>query len=348
MIPFVSRRLPVFVAMAALGLAVACASRSSHTAATPPGNPAFDSAVAWHHLEAQLAFGPRPVGVPAHEQLKDYLAAELRKSSADVQLQQWTDPTIHLPLTNLIARFPGKGAGAVFLSTHWDTRPTAEQDPDPANRSKPIPGADDGASGTAVLLEMARVLKQNPPPVTVWLVFFDGEDYGPGIDRMFIGATYFAKNQPANTPKKAVLLDMIGDADLGVLKEANSLERAPGLVTEVWAAAKRAGHEAQFPDRGGDSIYDDHLPLLNAGIACIDLIDFQYDYWHTLADTADKCSARSLGIVGETMIEWIFSQTAATASLAPDASGKQSFRSAAPGIASPGSRKQAARQPGAR
>src|SRR5205807_8395200 len=129
------------------------------------------------------------------------------------QLQQWTDPTLRLPLTNLIARFPGKGTGSVLLAAHWDTRPIADQDLDPANRSKPIPGADDGASETAVLLQMARVLKDKPPPVTVWLVFFDGEDYGPGLDRMFIGSRYFAKNQPAGTPRKGVLLDMIGAAN---------------------------------------------------------------------------------------------------------------------------------------
>lgn len=296
---------------------VACGSHPGRiltTRAAAPGSaagvPAFDRANAWRHLEAQLAFGPRPVGTPAHDQLKDYLATELRRDSADVQLQQWTDPTIQLPLANLIARFPGKGSGSLMLCAHWDTRPTADQDPDPANRSKPIPGADDGASETAVLLELARVLKDNPPPVTVWLVFLDGEDYGPGLDRMFIGSRYLAKHQPAGTPRKAVLLDMIGDADLRVPKEQNSLQRAPAVIDEVWAAARRAGHEAEFPDQGGDTIYDDHLPLLDAGIACIDLIDFDYAPWHTLADTADKCSPRSLGVIGETMLAWIFGQKA--------------------------------------
>jgi glutaminyl-peptide cyclotransferase len=323
---FVGRRgLVLFAAGGLAMVAIACASRSARTGTTGSvaGLPPFDSGAAWNALEAQMAFGPRPVGTPAHEKLKDYLNTELRKTTSDVQLQQWTDPTIHLPLTNLIARFPGKGTapavggrqgpqsgapGAVFLAAHWDTRPTADYDPDPANRSKPIPGADDGASETAVLLELARVLKQNPPPVTVWLIFFDGEDYGPGVDRMFIGSRYFAKNQPPGTPQKGVLLDMIGAADLTVPKEQTSLQRAPAVVTEVWAAARRAGHAAEFPDQTGDNIYDDHIPLLNAGIACIDVIDFTYAPWHTLADTADKCSARALGVVGDTMIAWIYGQ----------------------------------------
>lgn len=301
------RRL-LLLALAGLGIVTACASRTSRPDAAAAGLPAFDRGTAWRYLEAQLAFGPRPVGVPAHEKLKEYLAAELRKTTDDVQLQQWTDPTLKLPLTNLIARYPGQGSGSVLLAAHWDTRPTAEYDPDPANRSKPIPGANDGASGVAVLLELARVLKANPPPVTVWLIFFDGEDYGPGTDRMFIGSRYFAKNQPPGTPRKGVLLDMIGDADLSVPKEQISLERAPEVIAEVWAAARKAGHAAYFPDRVGDSVYDDHVPLLDAGIACIDVIDFEYAPWHTLADTADKCSPRSLGVIGETMVAWIYSQ----------------------------------------
>jgi glutaminyl-peptide cyclotransferase len=306
-----SRRAPGLVAVCGLALiGVACASRTAHSGSSAAGLAAFDSGSAWSYLQAQMAFGPRPVGAPAHEKLKDYLAAELRKSSADVQLQQWTDPTINLPLTNLIARFPGKGSGSVLLAAHWDTRPIADQDPDPANHSKPIPGANDGASETAVLLQMAQVLKANPPPVTVWLVFFDGEDYGPGVDRMFLGSRYFAKNQPPGTPRKGVLLDMIGATDVMVPKEQISAQRAPAVMDEVWAAAKRAGHQAAFPDQPGDGIEDDHIPLLDAGISCIDVIDFTYAPWHTLADTADKCSASSLGVIGDTMAAWIYGQKA--------------------------------------
>jgi Zn-dependent M28 family amino/carboxypeptidase len=311
---FIGRQALVLLAAGGLALvAIACASHSAHTGSTAAaaGLPPFDSGASWNDFQAQMALGPRPVGTPAHEKLKDYLNTELRKSTPDVLLQQWTDPTVNLPLTNLIARFPGKGSGAVLLAAHWDTRPTADYDPNPANRSKPIPGADDGASETAVLLELARVLKQNPPPVTVWLVFFDGEDYSlaPGdYAHMFLGSKYFAKNQPADTPRKGVLLDMIGPADLSVPKEQTSVQRAPAVVNEVWAAARRAGHATEFPDQTGDSILDDHVPLLDAGIACIDLIDFSYAPWHTLADTTDKCSAHSLGVIGDTMVAWIYGQ----------------------------------------
>jgi glutaminyl-peptide cyclotransferase len=321
---------PMLLAIAGLGLVVGIpvtrrlapaqrAPGSSHPAASQPPTgararpaaprlPAFDRRAAWRHLEAQLAFGPRPVGTPAHERLSEYLQRELRKQSKDVRLQKWADPSLRLPLTNVIARFPGKGAGSLLLAAHWDTRPTADEDPVIANRPRPIPGANDGASGVAVLLELAKVLKANPPPVTVLLVFFDGEDYGPGPDRMFLGSQYFAEHQPPGTPRKGVLLDMIGDADLQVPREDHSQQRARAVVDEVWAAARRAGHGAYFPDRSGGPIGDDHIPLLNAGIDCIDVIDFSYDHWHTLADTADKCSPRSLGIIGETMVAWIYGQ----------------------------------------
>jgi glutaminyl-peptide cyclotransferase len=322
MIPIFPQRRLFFLALAGLAVLAACAARTTRPDAAASGLPAFDSGGAWRHLEAQLAFGPRPVGVPAHERLKEYLAAELRKTTTDVQLQQWTDPTINLPLTNLIARYPGKGSGSVLVAAHWDTRPTADHDPDPANYPKPILGANDGASGVAVLLELARILKANPPPVTVWLICFDGEDYGPGTDRMFIGSRYFARNQPPGTPQKGVLLDMIGDADLQVPKEQISLDRAPAVINEVWAAARRAGHAAYFPDRPGGGVYDDHVPLLDAGIACIDLIDFDYGHWHTLADTADKCSARSLGVIGDTMVAWIYGQSAAVQGAASQDKGK--------------------------
>jgi hypothetical protein len=314
------RRWPIllaFICGAVAGLLlvpIACGSRSGGLKAAAAGLPAFVSGAAWSYLEVQLGFGVRPVGTPAHEKLKDYLAARMQASTTDVQLQQWTDPMIHLPLTNVIARFPARngrtGGQPVMLCTHWDTRPTADYDPNPANRSKPIPGADDGASGTAVLLQLAPVLKANPPPVPVWLVFLDGEDYGPGVDRMFIGSRYLAKHLPSGTPKKAVLLDMIGNTGVTVPKEQNSQQRAPALIAEVWAAARRAGHAAEFPDQTGDAIMDDHLPLLDAGIACIDLIDFSYAPWHTLGDTADRCSPRSLGAIGETMVAWIYGQRA--------------------------------------
>jgi glutaminyl-peptide cyclotransferase len=315
--PAAHGRWPILLGVVAAAIAalvtipIACGSRTAESKAATAGLPPFDSNAAWNYLTAQMGFGVRPVGTPAHEKLRDYLAARMHESTSDVQLQQWTDPTINLPLTNVIARFPAKSGSTgapIMLCTHWDTRPTADFDPDVTNRAKPIPGADDGASGTAVLLELAPILKATPPPVPVWLVFLDGEDYGPGVDRMFIGSRYLAKHQPPGMPKKAVLLDMIGNTGVSVPKEQNSQKRAPALVDEVWAAAKRTGHQTEFPDQSGDNIMDDHLPLLDAGVACIDLIDFSYAPWHTLGDTADKCSPRSLGAIGETMVAWIYGQ----------------------------------------
>jgi Zn-dependent M28 family amino/carboxypeptidase len=192
-----------------------------------------------------------------------------------------------------------------MLCAHWDTRPTAEQDFTPSNRHKPIPGADDGASGVAVLLEIARVLHENRPNASVILAFWDGEDWGPGENNMYVGASYFAKNPGAFKPDEAVLIDMIGQKNLQIPMEANSKLRCPDLVQRVWDAAKSAGAQNVFVPQTDYSIDDDHVPLLKAGIPCIDLIDFNYAYWHTLDDTPDKCSPESLGAVGRTLLEFV-------------------------------------------
>jgi Zn-dependent M28 family amino/carboxypeptidase len=220
-----------------------------------------------------------------------------------------------LEMSNVIARWNGTGgsdAGGVLLAAHWDTRPTADYEPDPDNRRKPIPGANDGASGVAVLLELARMFKSVPPSVPVMLVFFDGEDYGPGVDLMFLGSRYFANHLPAKTPKRGVLIDMIGDRDLEIPREGHSVRVAPDVVNEVYDIAERRGYGKQFPKREGGPIEDDHIPLHRKGLKIIDLIDFDYgpghSWWHTLADTPDKCSPASLKAVGEVLLEWTYTR----------------------------------------
>jgi Zn-dependent M28 family amino/carboxypeptidase len=168
-----------------------------------------------------------------------------------------------------------------------------------------VPGADDGASGVAVLLGLARSLPKDTVPV--WLVFFDTEDNGniPGWD-WILGSREFVRTNSIQ-PRAAIVLDMIGDADLNIYKERNS---NPVLTDAIWATAKGLGYESKFIPQYKHSMLDDHTPFLQAGIPAVDIIDFDYPYWHTVQDTPDKVSAESLRVVGETISTWVTQQSA--------------------------------------
>jgi hypothetical protein len=284
-------------------------------AQSPVARPAFNGEAAFAHLRAQCDFGTRVPGTEGHRKCREFLVATMKPlvTSVEEQSFDFRDGSRNIKMTNVIARLnpptgtPRAGSG-VILAAHWDTRPTADMEPDVARRRQPILGANDGASGVAVLLELARQFKAKPPAVPVWFVFFDGEDYGPGLDRMFLGAKHFAEHLPAGVPTKGILLDMIGDKELQVFKEVNSAQRAGAVVESVWETAARLGYQAQFDPATRHSIMDDHIPLLDKGIAMIDIIDFDYPYWHTLGDTVDKCSAASLKIIGEVVGAWVYAQ----------------------------------------
>jgi len=272
--------------------------------------PEFDPNSSFEYLKKQCDFGPRPPGSPAHKKTRDYLISELKKYARGVTAQNFTQQASDkkLDLTNIIAIFGPESEKAILLCAHWDTRPIAEHDPKPENRNKPIIGANDGASGVAVLLELARIMHENPPPVKIIIVLFDGEDYGRTTDDMFFGSRYFAKKIPKQwIPTYAILLDMIGDKDLNIYIEQNSMAGAPDIVKKVWDTARRLELK-QFHNEVRNAIMDDHIFLLKAGIKCIDIIDFDYPYWHTLQDTPDKCSPESLGVIGELMLELIYYQ----------------------------------------
>jgi Zn-dependent M28 family amino/carboxypeptidase len=177
---------------------------------------------------------------------------------------------------------------------------------DAERRAQPIPGANDGGSGTAVLLELANVLSSNSPPVGVDLLFVDGEDYGPGERDMYLGAKHFAATHPGYRPLYGLLLDMVGDRNPVFPIEGNSRDSAPEVVDRVWRVAEEIGHGAAFVRRDGGWITDDHIPLNQAGIRTIDIIDFDFAQWHTLSDDLDHVSARGLGIVGEVVTALIF------------------------------------------
>ncbi|MEJ5253425.1 MAG: M28 family peptidase [Armatimonadota bacterium] len=272
--------------------------------------PAFDGKRAFADLEKQVSFGPRVPGTQAHLQCRDWLMTELEKSADRVELQTFTQVVNgkSLRLYNIFGIFNENAPRRIMLCAHWDTRPTADEELDPANRRKPILGANDGASGVAVLLELARQFKAKRPQVGVIIAFWDGEDYGPDVDTMLLGSRYFAKNMGKLRPTYGILLDMVGDKDLQIYKETNSVLAAPELVERVWRTAEQLGYRKYFPNAQKYTITDDHVPLIEAGVPCIDLIDFDYPYWHTLQDTVDKCSAQSLQIVGEVVAAVVYSE----------------------------------------
>jgi glutaminyl-peptide cyclotransferase len=269
----------------------------------------FDGKTAFGYLASQCAFGIRDPVTPGHGKCLDYIRSQLDPYSDAVADQNFTfrDDSRHvtLHLTNIIGVINPSGKPRIMISAHWDTRPTADMDFNPANRDKPILGADDGASGVAVLIELARVLHAERPSCCVELVCWDGEDWGPGEDKMYLGARWFAAHPDPARPDESILLDMIGQKNLLVPKEAWSAQNYPKLTDDVWQAAAEAGEGAVFPATVGPDIDDDQIPLAKMGIPSIDLIDFNYADWHQLTDTVDKCSPDSLDAVGKTLEQYV-------------------------------------------
>lgn len=264
----------------------------------------------------QCDFGPRVPGTSAHDKCQDYLLAELKKSCDDAHLQpfeyNWKYRNQHLKMANVIGTQNWADAKIrVVLTAHWDSRPMADQDPDPANREKPIMGANDGASGVAVLLELARVMKDRlPKDVGVMYFLNDGEDLGPGSEDMYLGVKAFTKAMPKPKPNYGILLDMIGDKDLRIPIEPGSMTAARSLESAFYRHAASVGLGSTFPNEYGPEIEDDHLVLIQAGIPTIDLIDFDFAPWHTVGDVVSTCSAESLKKVGTALETWLLKNPA--------------------------------------
>ncbi|MBC8204748.1 M28 family peptidase [bacterium] len=275
--------------------------------------PVFNSESAWNYLLAQCEFGPRNPGSEGHVKCRDYLKDELLKFTGRVRLQPFTfyDSRLrkNFDMYNIIADFGSETGAKIILCAHWDTRPRSDCDPDPAKRHLPILGANDGASGVAVLLEMARMFAVNPPPVPVQIIFFDGEDYGREgeIWDYLLGSKHFAKTIDARDYRYAVLLDLIGDEDLEIKKEYHSYQYSPDLMERIWKIARRLGID-QFSSRIQLPVIDDHISLIEIGIPAVDLIDFEYRYWHTQEDTPEHCRQESLEAVGRVLTELIYTE----------------------------------------
>jgi hypothetical protein len=292
------------LAAAAAGVAVvlACQARAGRAAKE------FNGQTAFGYLQQQVAFGPRVPNTPGHQRTGDWLEAQLRQRADTVVVQAFTQrisggPTLRL--RNFFARFRPQATERVLFLAHWDTRPKADKSPNLGQQQLPVPGANDGASGVAVLLGVADALKGRAPAVGVDLLFVDGEDWGDFSDstQTLLGARYFAAHLPPGyTTLYAVLFDMVGDKDLQILQEGYSVSRAPEVVQRVWETAQRLGYGRVFVPNVGEALTDDHVPLQQAGIRAIDVIDFTFPYHHTTEDTIDKVSAASLQIVGDVAV----------------------------------------------
>lgn len=269
---------------------------------TAPDSTSFDGQAAFDYLEAQMAFGPRWPGSPGHEAVGDYIVEELEALGWRVEEQPIEYQGVQG--RNIIARANEELEDVIIIGAHYDTRRIADQTPGAAEEELPVPGAVDGASGVAVLLELARTLDLDQVPREIWLTFFDLEDNGSGgIEGWgwIVGSTYMAQNLEIE-PEAMVLVDMVGDADQQLYYEGNS---DPELRAELWAIAADLGYGDVFIPELRYTMIDDHLPFANQGIRAVDIIDFDYPYWHTVEDTADKASAESLLRVGRTLEVWL-------------------------------------------
>ena len=270
----------------------------------------FDGQTALGYIQQQVGYGPRIPGSDAHRRMGQWLDSLLRQRADTLVVQEWKHVTAKgatLPLTNFIARFRPDAEKRILLLAHWDSRPVADS-PQSQDSTKPVLGANDGGSGVALLLGVADVLKRTPPAIGVDLLFVDGEDYGDFTktpNDVLIGSRYYGAHQVGRTPLYAVLFDLIGDKDLQIYQEGNSVVGAPEVVELVWDRAKDLGYSGYFVSSPRHTLIDDHLELQKAGIRAIDVVDFDYPAWHTPYDTIDKVSAASLQVVGDVALALI-------------------------------------------
>ena len=286
------------------------------SAPEPAGDGGFEGERAFGLLCAQCEIGPRAPGTETHARTLAWLVDELAPHVDGLMLQRWRQKVGRGPgagrtfeMTNLLALVHGAAgdpdeAPDVMLSAHWDTRPVADQDPDPTRRHLPVPGANDGASGVAVVLEAARALRTRRPPRPVVLALWDGEDLGEYYYGSRAYGAACARGPVPWTPRRGIVLDMVGKRGLRCTTELNSVRMAPDLWEQVHGCADALGLGGHFRGRE-NAITDDHVFLNRAGIPTVLLIDYAYPQWHTTADTPDRCDARSLQVAGDVVLHFI-------------------------------------------
>jgi len=284
--------------------------------------PQFSGENAYSLVEKQVSFGPRNPNSDAHQKAKEFFENELKKYADEVELQNFSYAGYNaekLDLTNIIAKFNPSSKNRIFICAHWDCRPRADQDKIEKNKTLPIPGANDGASGCGIIIELARLLKENKINYGVDLVLFDGEDYGreSDLENYCLGSKYFATNVPENyKPYFGILLDLVGDKEAVFRKEGNSMQAIPDVVNMIWSIAGKIDAKT-FADIEGSAIYDDHIPLNQVGLATVDIIDEDLvgahskierrNYWHTQGDNMDNISKETLQQVGSVLAKLIYS-----------------------------------------
>ena len=317
-------------------MACSCMScKSSRKSATEPDTvalvgPTFCADSAYAFCAKQCSFGPRLMNTEAHDKcgewiMKQFASYGMKVEAQDAELKAW-DGTM-LRSRNIWARFRPELTTRILLCAHWDTRPWADNDPDSTNWRKPVMGANDGASGVAVMLELARIISNDSTlNVGVDFVCFDAEDYGTpqwssapdSQDSWALGAQYWAEHQPHGYEARyGVLLDMVGGEGARFYQESVSKQYASEIVNKVWRTASQIGYESYFPMQEGGMITDDHVPVNEkAGIACIDIIPFYPDCqqssfgptWHTINDTMEHIDRATLKAVGQTMVQILYSE----------------------------------------
>lgn len=305
-------------------------TESREKAAVPVSIPDFNADSAYRYIDEQVAFGPRVPNTPAHDSAAVYLRDKLGSYADEVSIQTFKarayDGKI-LQGQNIIGSFKPEHRSRVLLCAHWDSRPFADHDPDPKNHQTPIDGANDGASGVGVLLEIARQLSMQSPSVGVDIVFFDAEDYGPPQDHQkrgtgnwwALGSQYWANNphDPDYFAKFGILLDMVGAYDARFYMEGYSMMYAPGVMKKVWNTAHRIGHQSHFIFEQMGYIDDDHKPINEIlRIPTIDIIHMDenssnssfFEHWHTIHDTMDGISKATLKVVGQTVLTVVYEE----------------------------------------
>ena len=281
--------------------------------------PNFNGDAAFAHLVAQCDFGPRNPGSVGHQKALEYYLKILSPLADSVKTQPFIETMPRtkekVEMHNVIAQFNPDAKKQIMLSAHWDTRPWGDRSLSVMRKNQPILGANDGASGVAVLLSLAKILHDNPQDIGVNLVLFDAEDYGTSGDSWSYckGSQYFSKHLPIPLPEYAINLDMIGDANLEIYIERISYKQNPSLVLDLWGLAGELKLNG-FKKMAYHSIFDDHVPLYElAGIPAVDIIDFDYpdektNYHHTYNDIVENCSPESLWQVGTLMVHHIYNQ----------------------------------------
>lgn len=313
-------------------LLVACGTtKKSQSEDQKAVNVMFSADSAYAFCAAQCQYGPRTMNSEAHEKCGEWIAEKFRQYGCEVELQRADlkgyDGTI-LKGTNIIAKSQKQTTGPrILICAHWDSRPWADNDPDSANWRKPVMAANDGASGVAVMLEIARLLQENDSAsMAVDFICFDAEDWGipqwendGDADSWALGAQYWAANCPkeiANSYQYGILLDMVGGQSARFYQEYFSMKYARNIVEKVWQAASAAGYGSYFPAKDGGGVTDDHLPVNEkAGIPCIDIINHYPDCeqsnfgptWHTINDDMQHIDKNTLQAVGQTLIQLLFS-----------------------------------------